>query len=157
MLLPLLILCTLGTAPVASQQREAGALGRLVVLASGSSPLRLYVEVHGNSRAATREHIEVATKGVYLADASGAKTAYPRILDLVRAEWPSYPGLRLLIEPADRLTLTASCDKRLGMLSDPTITRALHFELPAAARQESFLPATARLVARLVDELIGRQ
>ncbi len=132
------------------------AYARVVQAASGSTPLRLYVEIHGNLRPAARDTVQVAAKGIALEEAQGIRAAYPAILARVRAEWPGYPGLTLLIEPADHLLLSASCNKRLGILASPMILRALHFEFPASARDDALLPASAALAAMVIERLTGR-
>ncbi|MBI2367037.1 MAG: hypothetical protein HYV01_18855 [Deltaproteobacteria bacterium] len=81
---------------------------RLVALASGVRPQRLYIEVHGNGRAETSGNVEIATKGISADEAAEVKAAFPAVLNIVRMEWPSYPALQLLIEPVDRLYWTAS-------------------------------------------------
>jgi len=127
---------------------------RLVALASAGAPLRLYVEVHGNSRAETSGNVEIATKGVSAKEAAEVKAAYPEILTMVRMEWPSYPALQLLIEPVDRLYWIASCVKQIGTMAHDRIARALHFEFPVAAREAAMVPATALLVARIVEQVV---
>ncbi len=127
---------------------------RLVALASGGAPQRLYVEVHGNSRAETSGNLEIATKGISAKEAAEMKAAYPAILNVVRMEWPSYAVLQLLIEPVDRLYWTASCVKRIGTMADDKVARALHFEFPVAVREEPMIPATALLVARIVEKMV---
>jgi hypothetical protein len=127
---------------------------RLVLLASGGAPLRVYAEVHGNSRAETSGQVEIATKGVSEKEAAEVKTAYAGILSMVRTQWPSYPVLHLLIEPVDRLYWTASCAKRIGTMAQESIARALHFEFPAAAREATMVPASAMLVATIVEQVV---
>jgi hypothetical protein len=129
---------------------------RLVTLAASGAPLRLYVEVHGNSRKETSGNLEVATKGISATESAGVKSAYPAILSTVKAEWPAYPALQLLIEPIDRLYWTASCGKRIGTLAGNRVPRALHFEFPIAAREDPLVPAAGRLVAKVVEALVAR-
>ncbi|HYB43458.1 MAG TPA: hypothetical protein VEL75_16885 [Candidatus Methylomirabilis sp.] len=128
---------------------------RLVELAAGAAPLRLYVEIHGNARAETVGQIEVATKGIALAEAERVKAAYPALLARARGETASYPALALLVEPADQLRWTASCDKRLGVMASGAIRRALHVELPRAARDDALSAVTAGVLAGLVAEIIS--
>ena len=129
---------------------------RLVALAAGGAPLKLYVEVHGNSRKETGGNLEVATKGISATEATGVKSAYSEILNLVKTESPGYPALQLLIEPADRLYWRAGCGKRLGTLAGDRVSCALHFEFPAAARQDELAPATGSLVAKVTEALLLR-
>lgn len=140
--------------PSTERARQAYAeYRRLVALASGGTVLRLYVEVHGNSRRETSGQVEVATKGLGVTEAEAVRAAYPAILGRVRAAWPSYVALRLLIEPVDRLYWTASGNKRLGTMASAAVPRAIHLEIPRAARDEALLPATALLVAALIEHV----
>jgi len=126
---------------------------RLVRVAAGTARLPLYVEIHGNAEPRTAQDIEVAAKGTGANDARALKEAYPLLLAAVRRRSPSFPALDLRIEPADQLFFTATCTKTLGIFSTEMIERALHFELPRAARQEPILDATAALISGLLRAL----
>ncbi len=140
--------------PPTDRARSAyDAYVRVVRTAAGIDRVPLYVEIHGNAEPRTAQNIEVASKGITAADAGALKDAYPGILTVVRREWPSFPALALLIEPADRIFFTASCAKALGIFATEMIPRALHFEFPRAAREETALEATATLVAGLLRSL----
>ena len=127
---------------------------RLVALASGVRPQRLYIEVHGNGRAETSGNVEIATKGISADEAAEVKAAFPAVLNIVRMEWPSYPALQLLIEPVDRLYWTASCAKQIGTMASDKVPRVLHFEFPAAAREETMIRGAGLLVARIVEKMV---
>jgi len=91
-------------------------------------PVRLLVEVHGNSRPENVGLIEVATVGIATASA-----------ELLRAGLNSrFPALRVAVEPADRVHYAATATKRWGSLS--RIPQALHVEFPKDPRE----PAKAR-------------
>ncbi|OGQ79355.1 MAG: hypothetical protein A3F90_01405 [Deltaproteobacteria bacterium RIFCSPLOWO2_12_FULL_60_19] len=140
--------------PQTTRAREIHAeYDRLVALAAGNAPLRLYMEVHGNSRKETSGNLEVATKGILVNEAAALKSTYAEVLAAVKAEWPDYPALQLLIEPVDRLYWTASCGKRLGTMAGEKVPRVLHFEFPAAARADRLIPAAGLLVAGVIEVL----
>ena len=128
---------------------------RLVRVAAGTARLPLYVEIHGNAEPRTAPDIEVAAKGMGANDARALKEAYPLLLAAVRRRSPSFPALDLRIEPAEQLFFTATCTKTLGIFSTEMIERALHFELPRAARQEPILDAAAALISGLLRALPG--
>jgi hypothetical protein len=84
-------------------------------------PLTFYVEIHGNNHRDVADRIEIATVGVDLDEAMRLRT----LLEL---------RLRIFVEPASTLGYAASGAKRDGILKLPK--RALHVELPRAARTE---------------------
>jgi hypothetical protein len=128
---------------------------RLTSLAAGTTPLKLYVEVHGNSRPETSRQLEIATTGVSISAANIVKSAYASILSTMTSEWPDYPALRLLIEPADRIYWTAACGKRIGTIARNKTARVLHFEFPMATREERLIAASGSLVAKIVETLLA--
>ena len=134
--------------PLTDRARSAyETYARLVLAAAGTARLPLYVEIHGNAEPRTAQAMEVAAKGVAAGDARAVKEAYPPLLASIRSRSPSFPALALRIEPIDQLFFTAGCVKTLGIFSTEMIQRALHVELPRAARQEPILDATATLIS----------
>lgn len=97
-------------------------------------PLHFYVEIHGNGRQDTSSRIEIATVGVDREHAVQLRT----LLELTRDAYlrTNREALRLdiLVEPADTLVYGAGGAKREGILKFPE--RALHIELPRAARRD---------------------
>lgn len=96
--------------------------------------LALYAEIHGNNRRETADRIEIATVGVDREDAQRLRTLLELIRDAHLRAHASAPRLTVLVEPADPLFYAASGAKRDGILRLPA--RALHIELPRAARAE---------------------
>jgi hypothetical protein len=141
--------------PCAAEQPSARAEAvyqryvQVVDQASGASPLRLYVEIHGNSDAPTAARIEVAANGISEREARRAKEAYPQLLAEARRHSAGYPALALSIQPVDRVHFDAACLKTRG-LGAAKAPRLLHFELPKSAREPQVHEATARLIAGLV-------
>ena len=127
---------------------------QVVGQAAGASPLRLYVEIHGNSDAPTAARIEVAAKGISKQEAQHAKDAYARLLAQARGHSASYPALELFIQPVDRVHFDAACLKTRG-IGATQAPRLLHFELPKSAREPAVHEATARLIAGLVKAVEG--
>jgi hypothetical protein len=101
---------------------------------ASQGPLRFYAEIHGNSRGESADRIEIATVGVDAETAVKLRTLFELVRDAHRAR---PPGARLdvRVEPADALYDTATGAKRVGILRLPQ--RALHIELPRAARQDA--------------------
>lgn len=128
----------------------------LVAKAASGRPLRLYVEVHGNSNPQTAQHVEIATVGITAAQAQAVKDEYPAMLSRVRGQFRDFPELVLLIEPLDRITYTAACAKKLGVLAREFAPRGIHFEFPRSARERNALPGSAMLVAEVVRRLIDQ-
>ncbi len=134
---------------------------RLVTVASGPSPLRLFVELHANGAPQSRNSVEIASKGISALQARQVKDAYPRIQWSIAGSWPRYVAPNVLIEPIDRLYFgtdrdrAPGCTRRIGILASPTITRALHFEFPAGTVKGEALPASA-LLAQEVIRIIAR-
>lgn len=106
--------------------------GRVREAAQG--PLAFYVEVHGNNRHESADRIEVATVGVDAEQARRLRTLFELVRDAHLRAQPGGPRLAVLVEPADRVLYSASGAKREGILRLPA--RALHIELPRAARAE---------------------
>lgn len=97
-------------------------------------PLGFYVEVHGNNRGETADRVEVATVGVDREDAQRLRTLLELIRDAHLRAHATAPRLSVLVEPADPVFYAASGAKRDGIFRLPA--RALHIELPRAARAE---------------------
>ena len=125
-----------------------------VARAAAGNPLRLYVEVHGNSNPNTAQNIEVATVGITAAEAQAVKDAYAAMLARVRGSVRDFPELALLVEPMDRITYTAACAKKLGALTVGFAPRAVHFEFPRSAREGDAIKGAAMLVADIVRRLL---
>lgn len=107
---------------------------RYVGLVRGASqgPLRLYVELHGNTRGESAGRIEIATVRVTALEAWKLKTLFELIRDVHLRSKPETSPLDVLVEPLDRIVLSASSSKQLGILGLPE--QALHIELPRVAR-----------------------
>ena len=112
-------------------------------------PLRLYVEIHGNNHGDAAGRIEIATVGVDRELALRVKTLAELIRDAHLRAHPAAPRLAILVEPADTLRYNASAAKRDGILRLPP--RALHVELPQAARLQWRVVYTAILAEFLAE------
>lgn len=132
-----------------------GLYARGVSTVAAGRPLRLYVEIHGNSNLRTAQRVEIATTGISLAEARVMRDAYPAILRGARERVPAYPELALLVEPLDRVFFTASCAKSIGLFGTDLVPRVVHFELPRSARERETLEATTFLIAEIVLRLLG--
>lgn len=119
------------------------------VTAAAQGPLRLYVEIHGNGREESTGRIEIATVGVDRDAAWRLKTLLELILDARLGATVKVPRLEILVEPLDALHYTASAAKARGLLR--TAPRALHIELPRAARTTHREVYTAVLADFLVQ------
>src|SRR5256712_1952533 len=97
-------------------------------------PLALYAEIHGNNHHDAVNRIEIATVGVDRAEAVRLRTLFELVRDAHLRVNRGAPHLEILIEPADAVRYAASGAKRDGILRLPQ--RALHIELPKAARTE---------------------
>jgi hypothetical protein len=97
-------------------------------------PLRVLVEIHGNANRETAGRIEIATVGVDRDEALRLGTLFELVRDAHLATNPEAPSLAVLIEPAGTLRYAASGAKRDGIFRVPE--RALHIELPRAARRD---------------------
>jgi hypothetical protein len=112
-------------------------------------PLAFYAEIHGNNHRDAASRIEIATVGVDHDEAVRLRTLLELIRDAHLRSAPEAPRLQILVEPADALRYAASGAKRDGILRLPE--RALHIELPAAARTEWRETYTAILADFLVQ------
>jgi hypothetical protein len=101
---------------------------------AAQGPLAFYMEIHGNNRREATARIEIATVGVDHERALKLRTLLELIRDAHLGRHPGAPRLEVWMEPADTLLYTASGAKRVGILRLPE--RALHVELPRAARTE---------------------
>lgn len=135
-----------------------------LVVAAGSGPslayeqrvqeaaqgrLAFYAEIHGNNRRESANRIEVATVGVDHGLALRLRTLYELIRDVHLRGAPGAPKLEILIEPADKIFYAASGSQRDGILR--LSARALHLELPRAARMDIREPYTAILAEFLAQ------
>lgn len=105
---------------------------RVLDVAQGT--LDFYAEIHGNGRRESAARIEIATVGVDVELARRLRALLELIRDAHLRTAAEAPRLAVLVEPADDLRYTASSAKRYGILRLPR--RALHIELPPAARAE---------------------
>jgi hypothetical protein len=141
----------------ARAQEVYGLYSKVVSAAALARPLRLYVEIHGNSDARTTQKIEVATTGFSRDQARSMKDAYPAILARARSQLSEYPDLALLVTPYDRVVFDASCAKSLGILNTSLVPRAMHFELPRSARQRESRDATVQLISDIVRQILDEK
>ncbi|HYY06921.1 MAG TPA: hypothetical protein VE997_10085 [Candidatus Limnocylindria bacterium] len=149
------------TADIAADLGRRTGFG--VVIATGSAldlyearvrevargPLRFLAEIHGDTRGDAAERIEIATVGVDRELAFRLRALLELIRDAHLQGSAAAPRLPVLIEPADALRDTASGAKCCGSLTLPE--RALHIELPKAARAEWREVYTAILADFLVQ------
>lgn len=112
-------------------------------------PLRFLAEIHGNNHRDAAGRIEIATVGVDRELAFRLRTLLELIRDAHLRANREAPRLEVLVEPADTLRYAASGAKRSGILRLPE--RALHIELPKAARAEWREVYTAILADFLVQ------
>ncbi len=112
-------------------------------------PLQFFAEIHGNNHRDVAERIEIATVGVDRELAFRLRALLELIRDAHLREYAQAPRLDVRIEPADTLRYAASGAKRCGILRLPE--RALHIELPKAARTEWREVYTAILADFLVQ------
>jgi hypothetical protein len=112
-------------------------------------PLRFLAEVHGNNHRDAAGRIEIATVGVDRDEAFRLRALLEVIRDAHLRANRQAPRLEILVEPADTLRYAASGAKKNGILRLPE--RALHIELPRAARAEWRETYTAILADFLVQ------
>jgi hypothetical protein len=97
-------------------------------------PLIFYAEIHGNNHRDVADRIEIATVGVDRDEALRLRTLLELIRDAHLRTNREAPRFEIFVEPANALRYAASGAKRDGILRLPK--RALHFELPKAARTD---------------------
>jgi hypothetical protein len=110
---------------------------------AAQGPLRLYVEIHGNNHREAADRIEVATVGVDQDQARRLRTLLELIRDAHLGGAGGGPRLEVRIEPGDPVRYAATAAKQVGILR--LSERALHVELPRAARADSQALYTAIL------------
>ncbi|MBI1735828.1 MAG: hypothetical protein HYR51_11700 [Candidatus Rokubacteria bacterium] len=115
-------------------------------------PLRFYVEIHGNGREENAGRIEIATAGVDRDHALQLRTLLELTRDAHLRGQPEAPRLAILVEPADAVFYAAGGAKRDGILQVPE--RALHIELPRAARRE-FREIYTTILAEFLAEAVA--
>lgn len=135
-----------------------------VDLASGETPLRLLVEIHGHNRKATIEGrrtrlrvIELATRGFSEDELKALKKRFERLVNKLDKE----DRVQLAVEQLDPefsyrgvtvpFYFGASGSKRAGSLSEARTKRALHFECPQHVR---FDPERRARYTKLFIELL---
>lgn len=119
--------------------------------------LRFYTEIHGNDRPESAGRIEIATVGVDKEYAQRLRALAELVRDAHLRGQPRVPRLEVRVEPADPVFYAASGAKRDGILKLPE--RALHIELPKAARTEHrqlYTAIVADFVAQAVSLPRGR-
>jgi len=117
---------------------------RSKVLALNPAP-SLYVEIHGTWGPRDSGDIQAATVGITLAEALRLKGLYEQIRDTQLLNSPRVTRHPLLIEPADKMQLTAICAKKIGIFRD--FTKVLHMELPEEMRMSSAWEAYSAILA----------
>jgi hypothetical protein len=124
---------------------------------TAQGPLRFYAEIHGNNREESAGRIEIATVGVDREFAQRLRALAELVRDAHLRGRTRAPRLEVLVEPADVIFYAASGAKRDGILKLPE--RALHIELPTAARvehRELYTAIVADFVAQAVALPRGR-
>lgn len=119
--------------------RQGSAAYGQRVQEAAQGPLAFYAEIRGNERRESANRIEIATSGVDASLAARLRTLFELIRDAHLRGYPGAPRVEALVEPA----------KRDGLL--PPRTRALHLELPRAARTEAREPYLAILAEFLAQ------
>jgi hypothetical protein len=119
---------------------------------TAQGPLRFYAEIHGNNRPESAGRIEIATVGVDREYAQRLRALAELVRDAHLRGQTRVPRLDVVIEPADTVFYAASGAKRDGILKLPE--RALHIELPKAARVEHGQLYTA-IVADFVVQAVS--
>jgi hypothetical protein len=99
------------------------------VAEAAQGPLGLYVEVDGDRRSVAR--VEITTVGLSGDDAWRLRTLFELIRDS-RLDDPAVPRLEVSVATLDRVASTASVARQGGI--PPAAARALHIDLPQAAR-----------------------
>jgi len=112
-------------------------------------PLEFLAEIHGNNHRDDAGPIEIATVGIDRELAFRLRALLEVIRDAHLRGYAEAPRLDVRIEPADALRSAASGATRCGILRAPE--RALHIELPTAARTEWREVYTAILADFLVQ------
>lgn len=112
--------------------REVYLAYRRRVEEAAQGPLRFYVEVHGNGRKESAGRVEIATVGLSKDEAWRLKTLLELVRDARLGGQDDTPRLEVWVESHDPIWYTASAAKQSGVLA--TSERALHIELPKAAR-----------------------
>ena len=116
---------------------------------AAQSPLRLYVELHGNGRPESAGRVEIATVGVSPDDAWRLKTLLELIRDSRVPPEGGVPRLDVWVESQDPVWYTASAAKQSGILAQTPL--ALHIELPRVARTTHREVYTAMLADFLIQ------
>ncbi len=120
-------------------------------------PLVFYAEIHGNNHRDAVNQIEIATVGVDRDEAARLRTLLELIRDAYLRANREAPRLEILVEPANPVRYAASGAKRDGILRLPQ--RALHIELPKAARtewRETYIVILADFLVQAVTPLTGK-
>lgn len=119
---------------------------------TAQGPLRFYAEIQGNDRRDAANRIEIATVGVDREYAQRLRALCELIRDAHLRGHAGAPRLDVLIAPADPVVGAASAARRDGVLALPE--RALHIELPPAARRE-FRDVYTAIVADFVAQAVA--
>lgn len=130
---------------------------RLVATAASAKPLRLFVEIHGNSLARSAQRVEVATVGISAAQAQRVRGGYQAMHSRALENSSAYPELTLLIEPLDQMFFTASCARSIGIFATEFGRPAVHIEFPRAARESRNVQGSASLAADMVRSIMRAQ
>jgi hypothetical protein len=120
-------------------------------------PVRFLAEIHGNNHRDTAGRIEIATVGVDRDDAFRLRTLLELIRDAHLRAHRDAPRLDDRVEPADTHRYGATGAKKNGILRLPE--RALHIELPRAARadwRETYTAILAEFLVQAVALPAGR-
>lgn len=114
-------------------------------------PLRLYWEIHGNSRPESASQIEVATVGVDEDLAREIKESYFPIRDSVLATNSEIVSLDLKIEPLDQVHFAGRSAKRWKVFREAAMV--LQVELPRSVRRRR--SAAREAYIRIVSGWMG--
>lgn len=135
-----------GSEPATDLSREVYENYRARVLKINPKPA-LYVEIHGE---AGDGPIEAATKGLTEEGAVRLKRSYSEIRDSHLKGHPELFKYELVIEPADKIRLTASCAKKIGIFRD--FSQVIHLELPRQMRSYPYQEMYSTILADFLSQ-----
>jgi hypothetical protein len=118
----------------ATRERAAYQSYERRVREASREPLRFYVELLGSDRRESADRIEIATVGVDAETAVKLRTLLELVRDAHIGASSAVARLQVRVEPADAVSHAISRAKRDGIVWLPQ--RALHIDLPRAARRE---------------------
>lgn len=112
--------------------------------------LRLFIELHGNSRPISQGYTGRLEVGVFNLTSDEVRRVKEILMDL-RSQVSGYGGVEINVQGVDEINQAGDCTEKIGSMKQ--VHKGLHLELSYELRDSSKYAATMTFLNRMVQEL----